>query len=107
VPAQRVQVRAESGEGSLRRAIPQVHVRDGGEVDIGPLELPDRGAQDQAPLVWRPCVWQLEDSASHVSKLGGSVLGLREESGQTCMDDVWVSGRSITLGRSAGDELTR
>jgi len=46
-----VDVGTELADRSLGRTVVDVHVRDGREVDLGAVKLPDGRAEDLAPLV--------------------------------------------------------
>ena len=73
VAPQAVEIRSQLAEGPFRVTITEVHERDRGQVDLGPLELADRRPQDLSTLSNGSLIGELDDGVAHVPKLGGRV----------------------------------
>jgi hypothetical protein len=61
---------AEPHEGATRFPVVELHRLDGGEVDLGALELSDSGAEDLTSFIRRPRQGELQHRGPHVSNLG-------------------------------------
>src|SRR5229473_7141834 len=97
VAPQTLDVGAELIERTRGLPVVQVHVSDGGEIDLSAFELAHGGAQDLAPLAGGPRFRKLEDRVAHDFKLPSTLLGLRLARPSIHMDLVWVWPRSFNL----------
>jgi hypothetical protein len=91
VPFEGFEVGAEPADRPLGGTIVDVQVGDGGQVDLGAVELPDGCPEDLAPLIRVPAGRELKDGAAHDPKLRGLLLGSRLGKGMSTMDFVWIS----------------
>ena len=91
MPFEGLEIGSEPADRPLGSPVVDVHVTDGGQVDLGAIELADSRPKYLPPLIRAPAGRELKDGAAHDPNLRGRLLGSRLGQGVSPMDFVWIS----------------